>query len=57
MPTDLDLHCLLKQGMSCSAREGLSNMFDIPSYLIDIKMIDYSFVGFLHIYKAIKRSS
>ena len=22
-PTDLDLHCLLRQGMSCSAREGL----------------------------------
>ena len=22
-PTDLDLHCFLKQGMSCSAREGL----------------------------------
>ena len=22
-PTDLDLHCLLGQGMSCSAREGL----------------------------------
>ena len=21
---DLDLHCLLRQGMSCSAREGLS---------------------------------
>ena len=23
-PTDLDLHCLLRQGMSCSAREGLN---------------------------------
>ena len=23
-PTELDLHCLLRQGMSCSAREGLS---------------------------------
>ena len=23
-PTDLDLHCLLRQGMSCSVREGLS---------------------------------
>ena len=22
-PTDLDLHCLLRQGMLCSAREGL----------------------------------
>ena len=26
-PTDLDLHCLLRQGMSCSAREGLSCYF------------------------------
>ena len=25
-PTDLDLHCLLRQGMSCSAREGLSSV-------------------------------
>ena len=23
-PTDLDLHCLLRQGMSCLAREGLT---------------------------------
>ena len=23
-PTDLDLHCLLRQGMSCSARDGLT---------------------------------
>ena len=23
-PTDLDLHSLLRQGMSCSAREGLT---------------------------------
>ena len=23
-PTDLDLHCLLRQGMSCSARERLN---------------------------------
>ena len=22
-PTDLDLHCLVRQGMSCSAKEGL----------------------------------
>ena len=26
-PTDLDLHCLLKQGMWCSAREGLILLF------------------------------
>ena len=26
-PTDLDLHCLLRQGMSCSAREGLSIVY------------------------------
>ena len=25
--TDLDLHCLLRQGMSCSAREGLICMY------------------------------
>ena len=25
-PTDLDLHCLLRQGMFCSAREGLINL-------------------------------
>ena len=24
---DLDLHCLLRQGMSCSAREGLNYYF------------------------------
>ena len=26
-PTDLDLHCLLRQGMLCSAREGLRSTF------------------------------
>ena len=26
-PTDLDIHCLLRQGMSCSAREGLKCVF------------------------------
>ena len=26
-PTDLDLHCLLIQGMSCSARKGLKKIF------------------------------
>ena len=25
-PTDLDLHCLLRQGMSCLARKGLSGI-------------------------------
>ena len=25
-PTDLDLHCLLRQGMSCSAREGIRKL-------------------------------
>ena len=25
-PTDLDLHCLLRQGMTCSARDGLNNV-------------------------------
>ena len=28
-PTDLDLHCLLRQGMSCSAREGLRAMITL----------------------------
>ena len=30
-PTDLDLHCLLRQGMSCLAREGLS-LFSLKKY-------------------------
>ena len=29
-PTDLDLHCLLRQGMSCSAREGLRLHLVLP---------------------------
>ena len=29
-PTDLDLHCLLRQGMSCSAREGLITEHSLP---------------------------
>ena len=29
LANDLDLHCLLRQGMSCSAREGLNNVADI----------------------------
>ena len=28
-PTDLDLHCLLRQGMWCSAREGLMSTHNI----------------------------
>ena len=32
-PTDLDLHCLLKQGMSCSAREGL-NIYSLERGLL-----------------------
>ena len=31
-PTDLDLHCLLRQGMSCSAREGLRNLTETWTY-------------------------
>ena len=27
-PTDPDLHCLLRQGMSCLAREGLTKLND-----------------------------
>ena len=35
-PTDLDFHCLLRQGMSCSAREGLTAMHSdlVPSCLL-----------------------
>ena len=33
MSTDLDLHCLLRQGMSCSAREGLSICFADNSHV------------------------
>ena len=32
-PTDLDLHCLLRQGMSCSAREGLILLPHISTYI------------------------
>ena len=32
-PTDLDLHCLVRQGMSCSAREGLRMIFTEASDL------------------------
>ena len=37
-PTDLDLHCLLKQGMSCPAREGFINFlpFDWRCIFCDI---------------------
>ena len=30
-PTDLDLHCLLRQGMMCLAREGLKYMYVLVS--------------------------
>ena len=33
-PTDLDLHCLLRQGMSCSAREGLIARASVVSCVI-----------------------
>ena len=33
-PTDLDLHCLLRQGMSCSAREGLTVKEEIRLYIL-----------------------
>ena len=35
-PTDLDLHCLLRQGMSCSAREGLKIQSEFGKYFIHI---------------------
>ena len=37
-PTDLDLRCLLRQGMSCSAREGLRTMDDTIMIKCQIKM-------------------
>ena len=33
-PTDLDLHCLLRQGMSCSAREGLIDLFMNTGFVV-----------------------
>ena len=44
-PTDLDLHCLLRQGMSCSAREGLnSNLFGKIKNLKNAQKILYYMV-------------
>ena len=35
-PTDLDRHCLLRQSMSCSAREGLTlNVFNSCRVLLN----------------------
>ena len=40
LASDLDLHCLLVQGMSCSAREGLSIVeMDIKHQFIIIIII------------------
>ena len=40
-PTDLDLHCLLRQGMSCSAREGLI-LYDTPLHqCFEVKVKDF----------------
>ena len=33
-PADLDLHCLLRQGMSCLAREGLSYKMDFKINMV-----------------------
>ena len=35
-PTDLDLHCVQRQDMSCSAREGLSNVLRKSGLLIEV---------------------
>ena len=47
-PTDLNLHCLLGQGMSCSAREGLKtcyrNLLEAPQIEIRKKYI-WMFLG------------
>ena len=34
-PTDLDLHCLLRQGMSCSARERLKEVIIFFPFKVD----------------------
>ena len=50
--TDLDLHCLLTQGMSCSAREGLKpkryfSYFSTKTYVV---VLIRSALHFYHIY-------
>ena len=43
-PTDLDLHCLLRQGMSCLAREGLRcpNIYSKCSNTYIIKTLSFA---------------
>ena len=36
-PTDLDLHCLSRQDISCSAREGLGSANEEDKYSFQIK--------------------
>ena len=38
-PTDLDLHCLLRQGMSCSAREGLIRIMFCSVYSLTDQIV------------------
>ena len=40
-PNDLDLHCLLRQGMSCSAREGLK-LLDLFANSVDSDQMSHS---------------
>ena len=48
-PTDLDLHCLLRQGMTCSAREGLKkkSVKDFMRGVIDdCWLVSYLMMGY-----------
>ena len=46
-PTDLDLHCLLRQGMSCSARDGLN--IEVHVSTLELKAMDFFFVEFIDV--------
>ena len=49
-PTDLDLHCLLGQGMSCSAREGLRPL-SVFGYGSNYNEYDYNImISFIQLY-------
>ena len=49
-PADLDLHCLIRQGMSCSAREGLNEKKKTKEKQLDTLLLwryGFSFLIFL----------
>ena len=53
-PTDLDLHCLLRQSMSCSAREGLKQenitlehvILVLECHIFTLTILSPVFIGF-----------